>query len=225
MWLTSRIILSHKLGGIIQYDMGKWLPEGYKRGTHLNRPPLVLIQEMKALQRRHEMGRGDMKKYIQDGVDAFNKMNISVNFNFPGRDNDLLFSSEYHHPKTSEKADRCGKCNQACLKSRQPRKPDNPKVHYGLIASTDSLMQDPARRDAMRKENQVLCFEMEAAGLMNNFPCLAIRGICDYADTHKNDVWQPYAALAAAAYAKELLLAIPSQRVTEATVPFWSNSR
>ncbi|KAJ5021737.1 hypothetical protein J3E73DRAFT_434813 [Bipolaris maydis] len=45
----------------------------------------------------------------------------------------------------------------------------------------------------------VLCFEMEAAGLMNSFPCLVIRGICDYADSHKNKKWQPYAAGIAAA--------------------------
>lgn len=46
---------------------------------------------------------------------------------------------------------------------------------------------------------------MEAAGLMDHFPCIVIRGICDYSDTHKNDTWQGYAAVAAAAYAKELL--------------------
>ena len=40
---------------------------------------------------------------------------------------------------------------------------------------------------------------------MDNFPCLTIRGICDYSDTHKNKNWQPYAAATAAAYAKELL--------------------
>jgi nucleoside phosphorylase len=54
---------------------------------------------------------------------------------------------------------------------------------------------------------------MEAAGLMNSFPCLVIRGICDYADSHKNKQWQPYAAGAAAAYAKEMLLMIPPSKV------------
>lgn len=46
---------------------------------------------------------------------------------------------------------------------------------------------------------------MEAAGLSNGFPCVVIRGICDYADSHKNDQWHPYAAAVAAACAKELL--------------------
>jgi nucleoside phosphorylase len=35
----------------------------------------------------------------------------------------------------------------------------------------------------------MLCFEMEAAGLINRFLCLVIRGICDYSDTHKNKEW------------------------------------
>ena len=59
----------------------------------------------------------------------------------------------------------------------------------------------------------MLCVEMEAAGLMDDFPCLVIRGICDYADSHKNKRWQPYAAATAAAYAKELLSVIPAHEI------------
>jgi hypothetical protein len=54
---------------------------------------------------------------------------------------------------------------------------------------------------------------MEAAGLMDDFPCLVVRGICDYADSHKNKLWQGYAAAMAAAYAKELLSVIPGNLV------------
>jgi hypothetical protein len=66
-------------------------------------------------------------------------------------------------------------------------------------------MRDGVTREKLRKELNILCFEMEAAGLMDNFPCLVVRGISDYADTHKNKQWQDYAAATAAAYAKELL--------------------
>jgi hypothetical protein len=45
----------------------------------------------------------------------------------------------------------------------------------------------------LAQELGVTCVEMEAAGLMDSFPCLVIRGICDYADSHKNKMWQPYA--------------------------------
>ncbi|KAF3283914.1 hypothetical protein TWF970_001081 [Orbilia oligospora] len=54
---------------------------------------------------------------------------------------------------------------------------------------------------------------MEAAGIMNQFPCLVIRGICDYSDSHKNKKWQGYAAMAAAAYAKDLLARISPRKV------------
>jgi nucleoside phosphorylase len=75
-------------------------------------------------------------------------------------------------------------------------------------------MRSATQRDAVSADlGGVLCFEMEAAGLMNNFPCLVIRGICDYADSHKNKQWQPYAAGIAAAYAKEVLSVIPPSLV------------
>jgi nucleoside phosphorylase len=90
---------------------------------------------------------------------------------------------------------------------------DNPAIHYGLIASANRLMKDAVLRDKLAKDKNVLCFEMEAAGLMNLFPCLVIRGICDYSDLHKNDEWRGYAAMAAAAYAKDLLCRIPPNQV------------
>jgi hypothetical protein len=74
-------------------------------------------------------------------------------------------------------------------------------------------MKDALLWDKFVKENDVLCFEMKAAGLMNQFPCLVIRGNCDYSDTYKNMEWQGYAAMAAAAYAKDLLCRIPPNKV------------
>jgi nucleoside phosphorylase len=64
-------------------------------------------------------------------------------------------------------------------------------------------MKDALIRDTIAAERGALCFEMDVAGLVNHFPCLVIRGICDYADSHKNKDWQGYAAMAAPAYAKD----------------------
>jgi nucleoside phosphorylase len=70
-------------------------------------------------------------------------------------------------------------------------------VHYGTIGSGNQVMRSAAERDKVSAElSGVLCFDMEAAGLMNSFPCLVI---CDYADSHKNKRWQPSAAGAAVA--------------------------
>jgi len=89
-------------------------------------------------------------------------------------------------------------------------------IHYGTIASGNQVMRYATERDEISKKlGGVLCFEMEAAGLMNRFPCLVIRGICDYADSHKNKRWQPYAAATAAVYAKELLSVISAAEVVK----------
>lgn len=74
-------------------------------------------------------------------------------------------------------------------------------------------MKDVYIRDKLAEEEDVLCFEMEAAGLINHFPCLVIRGICDYANSHKNKAWQGYAAMAAAAYTKRLLAKIAPNKL------------
>jgi nucleoside phosphorylase len=58
-------------------------------------------------------------------------------------------------------------------------------------------MKHGITRDTTAKGEGVACFEMEAAGLMDNFRCLAIRGTCDYADSHKHKIWQSYAAATA----------------------------
>jgi hypothetical protein len=81
------------------------------------------------------------------------------------------------------------------------------------IASANQLIKDANLRDKLSAENNVLCFEMEAAGLMNQLSCIVVRGICDYSDTHKNKVWQDYAAMAAAAYAKDLLRKVAPNKI------------
>jgi nucleoside phosphorylase len=134
----------------------------------------------------------------------------------PNPSSDRLYQTGVTHPRNNEAS-----CAAVCgddisnLVSRPERTEDedNPTIHYGLIASANHLMKDALIRDVLAKEKDVLCFEMEAAGLMNHFPCLVIRGICDYSDTHKNKEWQGYAAMAAAAYAKDLLCRIPPSRV------------
>lgn len=74
-----------------------------------------------------------------------------------------------------------------------------------MIASANQVIKDAAVRDRLQDEFATLYIEMEALELMNEFPCLVIRGICDYADTHKNDVWRAYTAMTAATYIKEFL--------------------
>jgi len=99
--------------------------------------------------------------------------------------------------------------------SREARMTDEPEVHYGTIGSANALVKDSAVRDALKRDANILCVEEEAAGVQDTFPCVVIRGICDYADSHKNKRWQPYAAATAAAYMKELLMTIPGRQVQQ----------
>jgi nucleoside phosphorylase len=130
-----------------------------------------------------------------------------------GFDNDRLFKASYDHIPGPD----CQRCDTTNEVYRDPRDTTNPDIHYGTIGSGNTLIKDAATRDCIVADlgEDCICFEMEAAGLMNHFPCLVIRGICDYADSHKNDRWQRYASATAAAYAKELLAYIPAAEVQE----------
>ena len=125
----------------------------------------------------------------------------------PPPEEDCLYHPHHKHAEPSLS------CIHGCSKEAQhlvhrvirEQDHDSPVIHYGRIASGNKLIKDAVLRDKVHKEHEILCFEMEAEGLVDTFPCLVIRGICDYSDTHKNDRWHGYAAAAAAAYAKELL--------------------
>lgn len=82
-----------------------------------------------------------------------------------------------------------------------------PFIHFGLYASGDKVMKSGEEREIIAKEEGVIAFEMEGAGVWEGFPgrCLVVKGVCDYADSHKNKRWQIYAAATAAACTKSLL--------------------
>ncbi|KAJ3474216.1 hypothetical protein NLG97_g9941 [Lecanicillium saksenae] len=104
----------------------------------------------------------------------------------------------------------CEECDVSRLKRRASRTARDPVIHYGAIASGNQVLRDATTRDDVAQRLGVICFEMEAAGLMDVCPCLPIRGICDYADSHKSKEWQRYAAANAAAYAREMLEVLPA---------------
>jgi nucleoside phosphorylase len=125
---------------------------------------------------------------------------------FPGQDQDCLKSGFQDHTDSDIASDDHGTV------PRSMRQMSDPEIHYGIIASGNQVIKNVAMRDRLRQEFGALCVEMEAAGLMNEFPCLVIRGICDYADAFKNDQWHRYAAATAAAYAKELLMYVSAEQ-------------
>jgi nucleoside phosphorylase len=184
--------------GVVQHDFGTMTEE--LQHTHaLHGPPRNLLNVIMKVQAEHNLGISRVSDHISA---MFEKHPALVEkYAYPGQENDQLFTAEYKHIGEST----CAQCDAGKLAFRHPRLDNKPQIHYGTVLSANHVMRNSIKRDALGKEYDALCFEMESGGLMNTFPCVVIRGICDYADSHKNKRWQEYAAVAAAAYAKEFL--------------------
>ena len=205
-------------GSVCQYDLIK-AKSGDKRERKgfLRPPPTVLLNALASIQAHHEQEDSKVPYFLQQLLERKPKMGKrskrNPGYSHQGFDNDHLYKASCDHVPGLD----CQGCDTAGEAQRDPRDTTDPDVHYGIIASGNMLVKDAAARDRIVADvgEDCICFEMEAAGLMNDFPCLVIRGICDYADSHKNDRWQRYASATAAAYAKELLAYVPATEVQE----------
>lgn len=160
-------------------------------------------------------------------------------YSFPGREADRLFKADYRHKhqgastcecarwenardpvcEASRKADCTSmKCDETQLEPRELNsrqqfidKPEDPVFHFGAIASGDRVEKSGIDRDRYGKDLGVIAFEMEGAGVWDELPCLVVKAVCDYADSHKSKKWQDYTAAVAAAAAKAILMLHPGR--------------
>ncbi len=92
-----------------------------------------------------------------------------------------------------------------------------PNVHFGVVASGEKVVADTALINGLQSDwSQLVGIEMEGVGTAiaayyaDNLPgILLVKGICDWADGSKNDVWQEYAADVAASFVIRLLKSEP----------------
>ncbi|KAF4480465.1 Ankyrin repeat domain-containing protein 50 [Colletotrichum fructicola Nara gc5] len=186
---------SGQFPGVVQWDMGKTKEGGkFERTGSLNNPPASLLSALSKIKTRHSMKEPRIQEFLDEMATRWPM--LAAQYLKSEEMVDVLFKSSYGHeekPVDTESG------------SDDSSDEDDEECQY---CDKSKVIKDAKFRDAMNKGlgGQLLCVEMEAAGLMTNFPCLVIRGICDYADSHKNKVWQEHAAAVAAAYAKELLL-------------------
>ncbi|OWT42403.1 nacht and ankyrin domain protein [Pochonia chlamydosporia 170] len=202
-------------GGVLQYDFGKTIQDqAFRQTAFLNRPPTVLLAAVNGLKTQYQRKRRQLEEAINHII-LEQEEDLREELSRPCASSDRLYRSDFVHPpdKKNGCAEVCGVDSPNLITRLERTRHQSPAVHYGLIASANQLMKDALVRDKLAAEQGVLCFEMEAAGLMNHFPCLVVRGICDYSDSHKNKEWQSYAAVAAAVYAKELLCRIAPNKV------------
>ncbi|KAM0254840.1 hypothetical protein ACHAQJ_006381 [Trichoderma viride] len=154
-------------------------------------------------------------------------------YGYPGISRDKLFMASYRHKHRTRATCICSDCHRrldpVCLEAinsschslgcderylvRRKRleeqdgkeEAQRPVVHVGVIASGDTVMKSGEDRDAVAKQEGVIAFEMEGAGIWEELPCIVVKGICDYADCHKNKEWQNFAAATAASASKAIL--------------------
>jgi nucleoside phosphorylase len=195
-------------GGVVQWDFGKMGKDGkFQRIGSLDKPPPILLHALQELRTFDLMDGVDIKESLS--LMVRNKPRMGQTYLYQVADHDQLFEATYDH----EGDETCDECDPTLIMQRPAREDSTPRIHYGNIASGNEVIKHGTTRDKIAKEEGVICFEMEAAGLMDNFRCLVIRGICDYADSHKNKIWQPYAAATAAACARTLLGFIDEQEI------------
>ncbi|CAG8929164.1 unnamed protein product [Penicillium salamii] len=188
---------------VMQCDLGKVLADGQLQRTAI---PRILDHSLGGLvstvRSKHELSPNRVLSILEQRLreqPAYARPDLP----------DRLFDAAYDHETLSGS---CEGCDPSKLVPRGTRASNEVVIHYGAIASGNQVMRDGKTRDIIARQLDIICFEMEAAGLMDILPCLAIRGICDYSDSHKNKEWQRYAAATAAAYARELLEELPVTR-------------
>ncbi|EXK78276.1 hypothetical protein FOQG_17034 [Fusarium oxysporum f. sp. raphani 54005] len=194
--------------GIVQYDFGRQLPDHFAhKGTlldSLGRPNQEIrgvLTKIRSLQHRRQLN-AKIAEYLE-----VLRQDPELRAEYPGITQDRLFEASYRHAEDRKSCEQLG-CNGELVLRRRLETAGvrpTPAVHFGLIASGNSVMKSGEDRDRIAAQEGVIAFEMEGAGVWDSFPCMVIKGACDYADSHKNKDWQRYAAATAAACAKALL--------------------
>lgn len=212
----GHVVVSKPAGGhsgVVQYDHGKVTVGQFERISAVAPPPAVLLNAAQDLAATRARSREDPLE------DNLKRIDISIRglrrYKHPGAAQDHLYRPDYIHLQSGVSCNECG-CDPSQRVQRLPDDEDDEPyivVHRGTIASGELVVKSAILRDQLAKEYGLLCFEMEAAGALVDFPCIIIRGISDYCDSHKNDQWHGYAAAAAAVYARQLFFHMPIDEV------------
>lgn len=213
--------------GIKQYDFGRLYPDGLKRkdtlDDNLSRPNAEIRAFLHQLQ-----ASKDVERLTNQNLHRWQEIH---HLKRPSADTDRLHAPGYRHKHQNPAAcqicaacrspgdpvcdlaleSNCAElgCERTILRKRtaQQRDDDNESqlaIHFGYFASGDSVLESGLDRDRIASK-EVIGFEMEGAGVWDMLPTVIVKGVCDYADSHKNKIWQGYAAAASASCTHALL--------------------
>lgn len=201
-------------GSVVYYEYGRSRVDGFEITGTMDKPHTVILNALPSLRLDDELGRSTFHQHM---AKLQNHDRFGARFKHPGLEHDKLFQPHYKH--VGGYKSNCKDCDSHQLVERELR--DNSQkdlfiYHQGRIATGNSVIMDGEKRDSISALcGGALCVEMEAAGVEVNSRCLVIRGISDYADSHKSDRWRSYAAGKAVVFARELLGKIPARDVKE----------
>ena len=219
---------------VIQYDFGRQYSKRFEKKDTLEDSlgrPSQKIRSILAKLRTHRYRsklQNNLRAWLRDIQQELPEVK------YPGFGTDRLYEPSYlHKHRQPAKGNSCGICtgddDQICQDAlkmtcdelgcgetglvvrRQPQVAEEspeevePRVHLGKIGSGDSVIKSAEYRDRIAKADNIIAFEMESAGVWEHFPSIVIKGVCDYADSHKNEEWQGYAAATAATGMKAFL--------------------
>ncbi|PTB65862.1 purine and uridine phosphorylase [Trichoderma citrinoviride] len=220
---------------IIQYDFGRQYPGEFVPKEAIDATQNVPNKDIRTLLAyfKSEMGMKDLRKSTANHLRVLQQTaemrRYRRCYSYPGPTEDRLFEAAYRHKHQDRSC--CGEverfcdeaaqsacaevgCDEKQLVTRQrleakrylkAEEAQGPEIYIGRVASADTVMKSGIHRDQIAKQHNILAFEMEGAGLWDEAPCIVVKGICDYADSHKNKNWQPFAAATAAAVVKAML--------------------
>jgi nucleoside phosphorylase len=198
----------------VYHDRGRSKVDGqFEMVGTMQDPDWRLISALSILVSDYDMG----KTTFDDQLERLHRHKKRARFAYPGLEHDKLFKATYRH--AGDYRSKCTACDQNELVQRPQRTEEEHHTlvfHQGRIATGNAVIQDAELRDRISTRcDGALCVEMEAAGVDSNRRCLVIRGISDYADSHKSDMWRSYAAGNAAAFTRELLCRVQPATVKE----------
>lgn len=213
---------------VVEYDFGRQYPGGFQRKTDvkdtLGRPDQeirILLNALSASKTRIEYQNQILQHLyiLQQAETRWHRPQV----------NDVLFNTSYTHKHHGQKTPvRCccadgnipdSICENALeticndlgceesqvIRCRETSEAGKVSMHIGTVASADTVMKSAQDRDEIARKEKILVFEMEGAGVWDNISCIIIKGVCDYADSHKSKAWQAYAAATGASAAKTFL--------------------
>ncbi|KAL5092111.1 hypothetical protein Trisim1_002003 [Trichoderma cf. simile WF8] len=203
--------------GLVQWDTGKVKGNGsFERIGSLKQPSGSLLEALFGAEAAQNWLGTNMDLYFENLRKKWPELVSQYLRSDSIKDTLILAGAKYGDMNKStigDKDDGEEEENRRCRGRAMNVKmePRKGRVHFGMIASGNQVIEDAELRDKLKKDldGDVLCVETEAAGLAEIVSCLVIRGICDYADSHKNKDWQEHAAAMAAAVAKELVMYLP----------------